>query len=518
METLFSKAKLLLCALASLAICWVFVKTVYGLWLKPRSLEKVLRKQGIKGTSYKFLFGDKKVMQEMTKEAWSKHMRLDLSHKLPPRMLPFFCHMVQKYGKISMSWVEATPLLIIADAELMRMILNDKNGDFQKPPLNPLVNLLQLGVSTLEGEEWEQRRRLISPAFHHDKLKGMVPAFSTSCCALIDRWKSLVSTQGFCELDVAPEFQVLTGDVIARTAFGSSYEQGKKIFELQKEQAALVLEAFHSLYFPGLRFIPTKKNKRRYAIDKEIKSRLRNVIQRKEQDRQNGKSGTDDLLGLLLEYKGSNKKLMTVDDLIEECKLFYFAGQETTSNWLTWTVVVLSMYPDWQEKAREEVLRVCGRNTPDIASINHLKTLSMILNEVFRLYPPVISLFRYTHRRAKIGDFTIPAGVELRLPTLLLHYDPEYWGDDVEEFKPERFAEGVSKAAKNQQAFYPFGWGPRICLGQNFATIEAKMALAMILQNFWFKLSPSYTHAPFQLITLQPQRGAPIILHSLNQK
>ncbi|KAK6927226.1 LOW QUALITY PROTEIN: Cytochrome P450 [Dillenia turbinata] len=189
---------------------------------------------------------------------------------------------------------------------------------------------------------------------------------------------------------------------------------------------------------------------------------------------------------------------MTVDDLIGECKLFYFAGQETTSNWLTWTVILLSMYPDWQEKAREEVLQV-----------------SMILNEVFRPYPPVTSLFRYTHQ-PKIGDFTIPAGVELRLPMLLLHYDPEYWGDDVEEFKPERFAEGVSKAAKNQLAFYPFGWGPRICLGQTFATIEAKLAIAMILQNFWFELSPSY--APFQVITLQPQRGAPIILHSLNQK
>ncbi|KAK6927225.1 hypothetical protein RJ641_005816 [Dillenia turbinata] len=102
----------------------------------------------------------------------------------------------------------------------------------------------------------------------------MLPSFSKSCCALTDRLKSLVSTPRFCELDVAPEFQ--------------------KIFELQEEQAGLVAETFRSLCFPGLRFIPTKKNKRRYALDKEIKSILRNMIRRKEQDRQNGKSGSDD--------------------------------------------------------------------------------------------------------------------------------------------------------------------------------------------------------------------------------
>ncbi|TXG65406.1 hypothetical protein EZV62_006681 [Acer yangbiense] len=280
----------------------------------------------------------------------------------------------------------------------------------------------------------------------------MVPAFSSCCVDLINKWKKSITSSGTSEIDVAPEFQNLAGDVIARTAFGSCFEEAKIIFELQKEQLVLVLEAFQSIYFPGLRFIPTKKNRRRYNIDKVIRETLQHMIRKKEQAMQvNGEF-------------------------------------ETTANWLTWTMIVLSMHTNWQEKAREEVLRTCGNK------------VSMILNEVLRLYPLATVQVRHNTKKTNIGGMSIPSGVDIWLPTLFFHHDPEYWRDDAREFKPERFAEGVSKATKDQQnAFYPFGWGPRFCLGQNFAMIEAKIAPAMILQTLSFELSPSYTHSPFTL-------------------
>ncbi|KAF8696971.1 hypothetical protein HU200_036616 [Digitaria exilis] len=268
------------------------------------------------------------------------------------------------------------------------------------------------------------------------------------------------------------------------------------------------------------RFFPTKNNRRMKEIDREIHKILREVIGKREKAIKNGETNDDDLLGILLEsnmrQSNGNAKLgLTIEDVIEECKLFYFAGTETTSVLLTWTLILLSMHPDWQERARQEVLTHFGRSIPDFDSLSRLKIVTMILYEVLRLYPPIVLLTRRTYKEMELGGIKYPAGVSLLLPIVFIHHDPNIWGKDASKFNPERFADGISNAAKHQGAFLPFGGGPRICIGQNFALLEAKMALCTILQRFSFELSPSYTHAPYSLITLHPQHGAQIRLKKL---
>ncbi|XP_047326052.1 cytochrome P450 CYP72A219-like, partial [Impatiens glandulifera] len=146
----------------------------------------------------------------------------------------------------------------------------------------------------------------------------------------------------------------------------------------------------------------------------------------------------------------------------------------------------------------------------------HVDQVTMILNEVLRLYPPIIEMTRIIEEDMKLGEsLHLQAGTSLSLPILLLHHDKEIWGEDAKEFKPERFAEGISNATKGHVSYFPFGWGPRVCIGQNFALLEAKMAVAMILQRYSFELSPSYAHAPYRIVTTKPQFGAPFILHRL---
>ncbi|KAK6134292.1 hypothetical protein DH2020_031982 [Rehmannia glutinosa] len=426
-----------------LAAAFAFVVLIYTwrilnwFYIRPKRLERLLRKQGLKGNSYGLVYGDLKELLKMAGEAMSKPINLD--DDIKPRVMAFIHKTFQKYGNGSYFWIGPRPSVIITDPEQIKEVMT-KSYLYQKPKKpNPLTKLLQRGLATSEGATWAQHRKIINPAFHLEKLKMMIPVFCLSCDEVLNKWEKSLSPEGTCEVDVWPDLQNLSSDAISRTAFGSSYQEGRKIFQLQGEQAEHLVMALRSIYIPGWRFVPTKRNNRMKEIAKEVQ----------------------------------------------------FLIRETTSTLIVWTLVLLSKYPDWQIKAREEVLQVFGNQTPDYDGLNHLKICTMIFYEVMRLYPPAFNLDRSVTEETKLGKVTLPAGIQLTLPIIFLHHDREIWGDDAMEFKPERFSEGMSKAQKGKGIYFPFGWGPRICVGQNFAMLEAKVALAMILQRFSFELSPS---------------------------
>ncbi|KAL3332796.1 hypothetical protein AABB24_033055, partial [Solanum stoloniferum] len=484
-------------------------------WFRPRKLEKCLRKQGLKGNSYKLIYGDIKELSKSIEDAKSKPLNVS-DDDLTPRILPYFVQTIKKYGKNCFIWVGPKPLVIVGDPEVIRDVFS-KHALYQKPKYPPQTKSLAKGILSYEEDKWAKHRKILNPAFHMEKIKDMLHAVHLSCSEMVSQWEEVVSMkESSTELDIWPYFQRLTSDVISRTAFGSNYEEGRKIFELQKEQANHVIEVSRTLYIPGWRFLPTKRHRRMKEIEREVQATIRGIIDKRVKGMKAGEANTDDLLGILLESNlkeieqhGNKNFGMTIKDVIEECKLFFFAGQETTSVWLVWTMILLSRHSDWQVRAREEVLQLFGDGMPEFDGLNRLKVESL------RLYPPTAALGRRITTKTKLGELTLPEGVMLSLPTILVHHDKEIWGEDATKFKPERFSEGISKATKGQMAFFPFGAGPRICIVLNFAMIEAKMAMAMILQRFAFELSPSYTHAPQSVITMQPKYGAPLMLHKL---
>ncbi|XP_071905024.1 cytochrome P450 CYP72A219-like isoform X4 [Coffea arabica] len=516
MFTVYSSCLLLLLVVA---VSW---KALNWVWFRPKKLEKRLKEQGFRGNPYKLLHGDFKEMSTLYTEAQSKN--LNLSDDIVPRVIPQYLGAVKKYGKKSFFWAPnptylwfgPRPVVVIMDPNLIKAV-TQKVDVFRKLRVNP--------HGRYEGEKWAKQRKLLNPAFHVEKLKLMLPAFYKSASEMVTKWENVVSPKGLAEVDVWPNLQALSSDAISRTAFGSNYEEGRRIFELQREQTEHLMQAARSVYIniPGFRFLPTKRNRRMKQIAREVNGSVREMINTRRKAMRAGEAGSDDLLGLMLqsnsqeiEKHGNKDSGMTTEEIVGECKVFYFAGQETTSALLVWTMVLLCRYPEWQARAREEVLQQFGTKDPDFDGLNHLKIVTMILHEVLRLCPPLATMSRRTIEETKLGNLTLPAGVQLTLPIVLMHHDPDKWGEDVKEFKPERFAEGVSHATKGQVAYFPFGWGPRICIGQNFAMLEAKLAMSMILQRFSFELSPSYTHAPGTATALvQPQSGAHLILQKI---
>ncbi|XP_019057755.1 PREDICTED: cytochrome P450 72A15-like [Tarenaya hassleriana] len=177
---------------------------------------------------------------------------ISLTDDVSVRVLPFLHQAMKNYGKLSYSWAGTTPRLMIMNPEHVKEIFN-RVYDFPKPEVNPLVKL-STGVARYNGEKWAKHRRIINPAFYVEKLKNMVPAFYQSCSEMINGVEELVSEDGSPhEVDVWPWLQNLASDVISRTAFSSSYNEGRAVFELLKEQAKLSQLILQTLYIPGLR-------------------------------------------------------------------------------------------------------------------------------------------------------------------------------------------------------------------------------------------------------------------------
>ncbi|CAN1323539.1 Cytochrome P450 734A6 [Linum perenne] len=516
---------LLLLLLPPLAFSTYFLlKFVHSfIWL-PFLIQRQFNSQGITGPSYRLITGNSAEIRRLFgRAAQSKPTGgggCFFHHRdVVARVAPFYHEWSRTYGKTFLYWFGSNPRLAISSPEVIKEVLLNKSGSFGKVRFNPLSKLLLGdGLVGLEGDQWALHRRITNQAFNMERVKEWVLEMVASVDKTLNKWEQIRGDKEEFEIDVHKEAHNLSADIISRTAFGSSYEEGKRIFTLQDQQLHLVSLALRSIYIPGFRFLPTKKNRERWRLEKQTRESIKALIQSNNRLIEGNKKKKDDydpknMLSLLMSpHKNPDGKedKLDVEEIIEECKTFYFAGKETSANTLTWAILLLAMHQDWQTKARGEILHVC-KDMGYSQHLGELKLLTMILNETLRLYCPITTIQRRVCRDTKVGHLQVPENTQVSLCVIAAHHDPETWGDDADMFNPERF----NKPRKHIGAFFPFGLGPRNCVGQSFAMVEMKLALAMLLKRYHFRLSPSYVHSPIQFMTVQPQYGAHIVFSKI---
>ncbi|KAI3700074.1 hypothetical protein L2E82_44689 [Cichorium intybus] len=505
-------AALLLLLLSSLTL-YGLLKFFHKMWWLPNRITRVMRSQGISGPPYRFVHGNTKEIANIKEQA--KTTFTDISHDIYPRIQPHFVIWFRLYGKIFLDWYGPQPELVITDPEIIKEIASNRSVSLERPDLGSYhKKMLGDGLVTSKGEKWARQRKLANHAFSAESIKNMIPAMVESVEMLLRRWEKMAGM----EVEINAEFRILTAEVISKTAFGTSYLQGKEVFEMLKEMSTIAGRNYYNPRLPG-KILKSSDDLRSDELQKNIQDLIVKTIKEREKIMAVDEDtwGTDFLGQLVKANHDTNERYqLSTQDIIDECKTFYVSGDGTTSLVLSWAVLLLSVHTEWQERAREEVFELFGKENPRPEGIVKLKTIGMIINETLRLYPPALAIIRKNEREVKLGSLTIPSNLILHVPVLALHHDHTIWGEDAHLFRPDRFSEGISKATKNRpSAYMPFGFGPRNCVGSNFATNTAKVALAMILQRFRFTPSPNYVHSPVHILMLIPKNGVQVMLHAL---
>ncbi|CAN4127811.1 unnamed protein product [Withania somnifera] len=490
---------------------------VYKFWLYPISLQYLMNSQGIKGPPYEYRNGNSKATVEMLMKCNSASM--DISHDIFPRLQPHFHSWIKLYGSTFLYWMNSTqPQLVVSDIELIKEIFTNKQGSFGKAKFDGILKrFVGDGSVFQQGHKWLKLRKVADNVFHAQSLKDMLPAMVGRVESMLKTWKSYEGK----EIEVFEEFRLLSLEMISNSVFGNDYSTGKHIFTMLDKIAYISSMSYGKSRNPITdKLFRSSEEIEADKILEELSDSFAGIIKKREDRVEAGEAVNfgDDFLGSLLEgrFNADENARISVDEIIEECKSFYFAGHKTVTSLLSWCMLLLASNMDWQEKARDEVLEILGQENPKAESISGLKLVGMIINEALRLYPPFLLLQRDVTRSTRLGKLKIPAGIEVIIAILAVHHNSELWGEDAHLFKPERFAEGVSKAARDQvMAFLSFGYGLRKCVGFNFATMEVKITLSMILQRYRVTVSPNYNHSPVPIFTLRPRDGIQIMLHPL---
>ncbi|BBN15559.1 protein MpCYP735-like [Marchantia polymorpha subsp. ruderalis] len=497
---------------------------------KPLWYRRAMEAQGISGPTPHVLTGNLAEVQALKADAWITPMNV-VRHDYVDRLFPHYRLWTQKFGPRFLFWLGLEPVIFETDPDLIKEVFSsDHKGAFAKFGPQTALSKKVTGdaLFALNGTKWLHRRRAVRPVFQGEQLQGLVePIMMSTKTILLDKWDRLLAgSRECCIEDIVPHIAALTGDVVARTLFRSSYEDSNHAFEQHKELVKLEFyrQPLPCSWTPGsitsYISVSFQRFRRRRELHASIQTTIKRMVDKAiAEESQRSDYVHKDFLSLLLAVNHLPGTIdggfqMSKTDLTHEARSFYTAGYQAPATTLNWIMMLLANNPIWQERIYEELREVCGVDgILTMQMVNKLNNLSMVVFEALRLYTPAPETARTAVRDVQLGKLRIMKGTSISICIPKLHRLPEFWGDDANEFRPERFKDGVSAARKHPVAYMPFSYGPRYCVARTFALLEVKCIIAMIIQRFSFQLSPNYLHAPIIVgVSIQPKHGLPIVL------
>ncbi len=405
------------------------------------------------------------------------------------------------YGDNVIVWVADRKQLLTKDPDLIRDVFVTKAASFIKDgdytdPKNGLARFFGSGLLTSNGDFWKRQRKLVAPSLHAKRIEAYADAMVQYTLDQLDKW------QNNAHLDISQEMNAITMRIVGKTMF--NVEVGGEIGSVHEAMKAVQEAMISAQVMPIPTWIPTPSELRARRADKTLNEFVYKTIALWKQ------TGEDkgDLLSMLLLARDEDDNPMTDVQARDEVLTLFLAGHETTANALNWTWMLLSQNPQVAQKLHEETDRVLGGTPPTLADLRRLPYTEMVVKEVLRLYPPAYNVGREAIEDVEAGGYFIPKGTIIAVNIYGVHRHPNYW-QDPEAFIPERFSP-ENEANSHRYAYVPFGGGPRVCIGNSFAMMEAQLLLATIAQRFTLHLAPNQVVKMLPAITLNPAGGLPM--------
>jgi cytochrome P450 len=420
--------------------------------------------------------------------------------------LTFLASAARKYGDIvGLRFLHFRTYLISNPDDIEDVLVNHPRKFVKGRVLQANKRLFGNGLLTSEGDFWLRQRRLAQPAFHRTRIASYAQTMVGYTEKMLERWKDGE------ERDAHQEMMQLTLQIVGKTLFdadvaGDAQEIGRTITLLLDFSSD-----FRRLIFTP-KWLPTPRNiQTTFAI-----RRLNKIVYRMIAGRRGSGRDAGDLLSMLLTAQDEDGTRMNDRQLRDETLTLFLAGYETTANLLAWTWWLLATHPEAEKKLHQELDATLAGRAPTMDDLPRLPYTGHILTESLRLYPPAWGMARLAIEDHEIAGYRVPAGTGVAIAQWVVHRDPR-WYEAPDEFRPERW-EGDLQKRLPRFAYFPFGGGPRQCIGNMFALMEATLVLATVAQRFRLRMEAGAEIVPLASITLRPKSGVPVRLESRHGK